>query len=122
MKTLIRMKKCKIMNKIDRIIKESIDRLVNETKYNYKNQYAKMRAASHTAEKKGDVGAIDRCKDWFARNAAITDINKELAAKRKMALDTYDKSDYEFNTPMTPGIFNDAEDWLKSRDINDLDY
>ena len=104
------MKKCNTMNKIDRIIKESIDRLVNETKYNYKNQYAKMRAAAHTAEKKGDVGAIDRCKDWFARNAAITDINKELAAKRKMALDTYDRSDY------------DAEDWLKSRDINDLDY
>ena len=116
------MKKCNTMKKIDRIIKESIDKFINETKYNYKNQFKKMKAAAHTAEKNGDVGAIDRYKDWVARNAAITDINKELAAKRKMALDTYDRSDYEFNAPMTPGIFNDAENWLKSRDINDLDY
>lgn len=150
MKMLIRMKKCKIMNKIDRIIKESIDRLVNETKYNYKNQFKKMKAAAHTAEKKGDVGAVERYNDWVAKNAAISDMNKEITAKRpkKMNRDgisrmtingddddmsalsaermrdlrDYYNSDAEFNRAITPDTFNNANGWLEDRDLNDLDY
>ena len=150
MKTLIRMKKCKIMNKIDRIIKESIDRLVNETKYNYQNQFKKMKAAAHTAEKNGDVGAVERYNDWAARTAAISDMNKEIAAKRprKMNKDEIssmtingddddmsvlsaermrDLRDYyngetEFNRAITPDTFNNANGWLEDRDLNDLDY
>lgn len=150
MKTLTKMKKCKTMNKIDRIIKESIDRLVNETKYNYKNQFKKMKAAAHTAEKSGDVGAVERYNDWAARTAAISDMNKEIAAKRprKMNKDEIsrvtlngddddmsvlsaermrDLRDYyngetEFNRAITPDTFKNANGWLEDRDLNDLDY
>lgn len=138
MKTLIRMKKCKIMNKIDRIIKESIDRLVNETKYNYQNQFKKMKAAAHTAEKNGDVGAVERYNDWAAEIAALSDMNKENAAKRPKKtnkddmsvlsaermrdLRDYYNSDTEFNRAITPDTFKNANGWLEDRDLNDLDY
>ena len=138
------------MNKIDSIIKESIDRLVNKTKYNYKNQFKKMKAAAHAAEKGGDVGAIDRYHEWAAKNTAISDINKEIAAKRpkkmnkdgisRMTLNgddedmsvlsaermkdlrDYYNSDTEFNRAVTPDTFKNANGWLEDRDLDDLDY
>ena len=144
------MKKCNTMKKIDRIIKESIDKFINEAKYNYKNQFKKMKAAAHTAEKNGDVGAVERYNDWAARTAAISDMNKEIAAKRprKMNKDEIssmtingddddmsvlsaermrDLRDYyngetEFNRAITPDTFNNANGWLEDRDLNDLDY
>jgi hypothetical protein len=138
------------MNRIDEIIKESIDNLVSEAKYNYRNKFAKMKAAAHAAERNGKIGAVEDTNDLFAKIAAIRDMNKEISAKRprkinkdeisRMTLNgddedmsvlsaermrdlrDYFNSENEFNRAITPDTFKNADGWLEDRDINDLEY
>lgn len=134
------------MNRIDKIITESIDKVIKEN--NFKSKSAKMRAAAHAAERNGNVGAVERLNDFFAKNAAIADINKEKRDSRQfqkaeriptgIVNDDYDDArilsggrlkdarDYfngedEFNGAIQPNTFKDADDWLMNRDnIEDL--
>ena len=76
------MKKKKMkMNKIDSIIKEAIDRFVLENTYATPNN--KVLAAANAAYKKnGGATPRERYLDWLAKQAAIKDINADLASQR----------------------------------------
>lgn len=69
------------MTKIDSIIKEAIDRFVLENTYTSPRN--KVLAAAHTAYKKeGGATPNERYADWLAKQAAIRDINADLASQR----------------------------------------
>ena len=136
------------MKKIDRIISESINKVINEN--NFKNGLGKVWAAAHTAAKReGGKSGEERFNDWKAKQAAIADINKELRSKRSLpkkdsipfavtnsfndeipdigvlsAERMKDSRDYfnsenEFNGAIDGNTFDN--DWLIDRDIeNDL--
>ena len=86
--TLMKVKQKK-MNKLDRIIKESIDRVISEN--NFRSKRAQMMAAAHAAEKDGDKDAVERTKNMLAKRAAVQDINKDRAEKRSKHI--FDPSD-----------------------------
>ena len=132
------------MKTIDKIITESINKVIKEN--NFKSKSAKMRAASHAAERNGNVGAVERLNDFFAKSAAIADINKEKRDSRRFQKSeriptgtvnddyedarilsgsrTRDARDYfngedEFNGAIRPNTFKDADNWLMNRNNTD---
>ncbi len=134
------------MDRIDEIITESISKVIKENRF--KNKTAKMWAGAHAAERGGDIGAVEKLKNYFAQRDAISDMNKERRDSRsfqkaervptgilnndykeagilsgsrlKDARDFFNSED-EFNGAITPDTFKDAESWLANRDnIEDL--
>ena len=127
------------MKKIDRIIKESIDSVINEN--SFKNIPNRIKAAAHIAAKKeGGKSASERYMDWLAKQIAIQDINKELRGERvnpnhksysktwsdenggynpdydrSMKLQQYMDADDEFSAPVSNKIFKDSKEWLINR-------
>ena len=135
------------MNRVDKIITESIDKVIKEN--NFKSKVAKMRAAAHAAERNGDVGAVERLNDFLAKRAAIADINKEkrdsrlfqkseriptgivnddcedarlLSGSRSRDARDYFNGEDEFNGAIQPNTFNDADGWLMNRNNTDELY
>ena len=139
--------KQKKMNKIDRIIKESINEVIGEN--NFKTNFNRIKAASHSAAKKdGGKSGSERISDFLAKQAAIRDINRERAdSRREKRFDTYVPSSIEglrgdefpedptilaksrrvaandyFNSENEfnrPINFDDAEEWIRRRREND---
>jgi hypothetical protein len=97
------------MKKIDKIIKESIDKIVNEN--NYKSGINKVKAATNVAHRKdGGKTPKERYNDWLAKQAALKDINAELASMRsKPKKDRIERHN----------AFTDDEEWEKN-DFNRL--
>ena len=87
-------------------IKRNIKTSLNEN--NYKSTYHKMMAAKHAAGKSSEQ-AKQEMSDWFAKNQAIADINKEISKKNKL-----DPHNAEFDKAINYETFN--------ADFDDLDY
>jgi len=124
------------MKKIDRIISESINKVISEN--NFKNGLGKIWAAAHSAAKReGGKSGEERFNEWNAKQSAIADINKEFRSKRSLPkkdridsacalsaermrdLEDYFNSEIEFNGAIDSNTFDN--DWLIDRDIeNDL--
>jgi hypothetical protein len=133
------------MNKLDRIITESIDKVIKENKF--KSPLSKIKAASYAAAKKeGGKSGEERYNDWRAKQAAIADLNRELHNKRSMPkkdripvgisksfddgtndigvfsadrmrdAKDYFNSENEFNGAINNDTFDN--EWLIDRDIN----
>ena len=69
------------MDKIDIIIKESIDKVLNEG-YSFKSHDAKMKAIANAIAKERGIDVKDVFNAMRAKNYALRDINRDLATKR----------------------------------------
>jgi hypothetical protein len=125
------------MKKLDRIINESINRVITENKF--RNIFTKLKASLAIAKKKGDEKTAEEIENKLAMLYAVVDINRSNGHNRLIPtigrtrrenggdipsgvdaqkFDEFMNSDYEFNTRITPKILKDAEDWLNNRDNN----
>lgn len=83
-------------NDLKYIVLESINRI---TENNYKNRYTKMIAAKHAAGKSKDE-IRQELSDYFAKIAAMSDMNKDRSIK------TMDPHEQEFNNQITSSTFD----------------
>lgn len=87
------------------IIIESVQQILKEN--NYKSKYHKMIAAMHAAGVPDDK-RHERMDTWFAKNQAVSDINKD---RRVFDMEPHEK---EFNNAIKNNTFD--------IDFGDLDY
>jgi hypothetical protein len=132
---------------LHRIIREVARKVIMENEY--KSPSSKVLAASHIASRKeGGKSGSERYRDWIAKQAAISDINKELRGKRvnpthksyaniwsnenggrvpdlkrSRQFQDYMDSNDEFYNPISNDTFDDSDKWLNNRDfLDNLDY
>ena len=107
------------MDRIDRIIKESIDKVVNEAN-NFSSHGAKMKATANAMAKERGIKVGDVFNAMNAKNAAFKDINKELASKRRNSFkDKISSAVLPDTNPDDVGILStqrmrDADDYFNS--------
>lgn len=87
------------------LIIESIQNILKEN--NYKSKYHKMMAAMHAAGVPDDK-RHERIDNWFVKNQAVSDINKD---RRVLDMEPHEK---EFNNVIKNSTFD--------IDFGDLDY
>ena len=101
---------------------------INEAR-NYKNKYSKMMAAAHAAGKSSSE-LRDEMSSWFAKNAARTDINKDVWQNRSQmrsennTTEKFDKMNYKgYKFPNTVNSSERCYDkFCYMNDLNPIDF
>ena len=107
------------MDRLDIIIKESIDNVLNEAN-SFKSHEAKMKAAANAIAKERGVDVKDVFNAMTAKNYALRDINRDLATKRvnysnkkiSSAVLPHSNSDWRDSEALSAQRMRDAKDYF----------